>query len=349
MTRFCSEFGFESLPDIKTVAAFAEKKDYALESDVMKSHQKCGSGNAKMFYYIRTRFRVPENFEDYVYLSQITQLNCIEDATEHWRRNKGRCNGALYWQFNDCWPVCSWSSVDYYGNYKALQYGARHFNRPLTVSFEDKGDDLTAYIINDHREDKNVKVRLSLFDFEKGIIYSDEKEITVKALTNEKVFRKDLSILRKAYDVKNTGVLLSLIEDGEETVRRVFLFEQEKKLNLPKTTLTAEKRINGDTVEITVTADKFARLIRLESESVKNFSDNCFDLLPGESKTVTIAVGDGISAEKLMNSIKVISLTDIPTRKMTGKEKIMVLKMAASPMNIGNAIFHRQRPKDVEV
>lgn len=349
MTRFCSEFGFESLPDIKTVASFAEKKDYALESDVMKSHQKCGSGNAKMFYYICTRFKIPQNFEDYVYLSQITQLNCIEDATEHWRRNKGRCNGALYWQFNDCWPVCSWSSIDYYGNYKALQYGAKHFNRPLTVSFEDKGNDLNAYLINDLREDKNVRVRLSVFDFEKGIIYSDEKEITAKALANEKVFRKDLSVLSKAYDVKKTGLVLSLIEDGEETVRRVFLFGQEKKLDLPETVLRAEKKITDGKVEITVTADKFARLVRLESASVKNFSDNCFDLLPGESKTVTIATGEDISAQELMNSIKVISLTDIPTRKMSADEKIMVLKMFASPMNIGNAIFHRQRPKDVEV
>ncbi len=349
MTRFCSEFGFESLPDIKTVAAFAEKKDYALESDVMKSHQKCGSGNAKMFYYIRTRFKIPQNFEDYVYLSQITQLNCIEDATEHWRRNKGRCNGALYWQFNDCWPVCSWASVDYYGNYKALQYGARHFNRPLTISFEDKGNDLNAHLINDLREDKTVKVRISIFDFEKGIVSFDEKKLTVKALTNEKVFRKDLSILRKAYDVKKTGLLLSLIEDGEETVRRVFLFDQEKNLSLPKTALRTEKKIIGDKVEITVTADKYARLVRLESASVKNFSDNCFDLLPGERKTVTIAVGEDVSAEELMNSIKVISLTDIPTRKISLDEKIMVFKMAASPMNIGNAIFHRQRPKDVEV
>ncbi|MBR5438538.1 MAG: glycoside hydrolase family 2 protein, partial [Clostridia bacterium] len=349
MTRFCSEFGFESLPDIKTVAAFAEEKDYELESDVMKSHQKCGSGNAKMFYYIRTRFKVPQHFEDYVYLSQITQLNCIEDATEHWRRNKGRCNGALYWQFNDCWPVCSWSSIDYYGNYKALQYGARHFNRPVTVSFEDKKNDLTAYLINDLREDKKVTVRLSIFDFEKGIVSSDEKEITVKALTNEKVFRKDLSVLRRAYDVKKSGVLLSLIEDGEETVRRVFLFDQEKNLDLPAAVIKTEKKIADGKIEITLTADKFARLVRLESASVKNFSDNCFDLLPGESRTVTIDIGDDISAEELMDSIRVISLTDIPTRKMTTEEKIMVFKMAASPMNIGNMIFHRQRPKDVEL
>ncbi len=349
MTRFCSEFGFESLPDIKTVATFAEQKDYDLESDVMKSHQKCMSGNGKMFYYIRSRFELPARFEDYVYLSQITQLKCIEDATEHWRRNKGRCNGALYWQFNDCWPVCSWSSIDYYGNYKALQYGARHFNRPLTVSFEDKDNDLTAYIINDLREDKKVKVSLSVFDFEKGIISSDEREVTVKALSNEKVFRKDLSVLRRAYDVKKTGLVLSLSEDGEEAERKIFLFDEEKKLTLPKAVIKTEKEIVGNKVKITLTSDKYARLVRLESESVKNFSDNCFDLLPGESKTVTIDVGENVSAEELAGSVRAISLCDIPTRKITLGERLSQFKMMVSPMNIGNCVYHRQRPKDVQV
>ncbi len=349
MTRFCSEFGFESLPDIKTVSSFAEKKDYDLDSAVMKSHQKCMSGNDKMFYYIRSRFKLPQRFEDYVYLSQITQLKCIEDATEHWRRNKGRCNGALYWQFNDCWPVCSWSSIDYYGNYKALQYGAKHFNRPLTVSFEDKGDDLTAFLINDLREDKKVTVRMSVFDFDKGIVSSDEREVTVKGVTNEKVLRKDLSILRKAYDFKTTGLVLSLFEDGTETAKKFFLFDEEKNLNLPKATIKTEKKICGDRIEITLTADKYARLVRLESESVNPFSDNCFDLLPGESKVVTISADGEKSAEELADSISVISLCDIPTRKITLGERISQAKMMASPMNIGNCVFHRQKPKDVEV
>ena len=107
MTRFCSEFGFESLPDIKTIRLFAEEKDYDIHSPVFSAHQKCNSGNDKMLYYIASRFRLPEKFEDLVYLSQVTQLECISGATEHWRRNKGRCNGSIYWQFNDCWGVCS--------------------------------------------------------------------------------------------------------------------------------------------------------------------------------------------------------------------------------------------------
>ncbi len=349
MTRFCSEFGFESLPDIKTVRSFAKEEDYDLESDVMKSHQKCNSGNAKMFYYIRSRFNLPKNFEDFIYLSQVTQLKCIEDATEHWRRNKGRCNGAIWWQFNDCWPVCSWSGVDFYGNYKALQYGAKHFNRPLTVSFEDTEEDLKAYLINDLTEDKEVKVSLSFFDFEKGIFSSEEQTVAAKALTNTVLFRRDMPTLRKAYDTKKTGLVLSLYEDGKETARRIFLFGEEKDLDLPKASLEIKKEIADDEIRITLKSDKYARLIRLESESTNPFSDNCFDLLPGEEKAVTLSLDEAIDDSLLLESVRAVCLTDIPTRKITIGERISQTKMMLSPVNIGNCAFHRQKPKDVKI
>lgn len=132
-TRFCSEFGFESLPDEKTLRFYASPEDYSLDSPVFNAHQKCASGNKKMVYYIASRFDLPKEFSDYVYLSQICQSECVRDATEFWRRNPDRCNGSLFWQFNDCWPVCSWASVDYFGNYKCLQYRAKHFFAPVHV------------------------------------------------------------------------------------------------------------------------------------------------------------------------------------------------------------------------
>lgn len=347
MTRFCSEFGFESLPDIKTIRTFAKENEYALDNKVMKSHQKCSSGNDKMFFYIRTRFKLPKNFEDFIYLSQVTQLKCIEDATEHWRRNKGRCNGALYWQFNDCWPVCSWSSVDYNLNYKALQYGARHFNQPLTVSFEDTAEDLKAYIINDLNEDRDLSVRLSIFDFERGIISSEEKELTVKALSNIQVFNKDMPTLRMAYDIKRTGLVLTLTEKGKETSRKIYLFDEEKNLHIPQAHITAEKEITGGKVKLTLKSDSFARLVRLECESSNPFSDNYFDILPGESKTVTAELDETVTEEAFINSIRVSSLCDVPTRSITAKERISQAMMMASPVNIGNMAFHRQKPKDI--
>lgn len=96
MTRFCSEFGFESLPDIKTIERFAGAGKHSLDDEMLKAHQKCANGNDKIIYYIVSRFDLPSRFEGYVYLSQVTQLECIADAVEHWRRNKGRCNGAMY-------------------------------------------------------------------------------------------------------------------------------------------------------------------------------------------------------------------------------------------------------------
>lgn len=350
MTRFCSEFGFESLPDIKTIRLFAEEKDYSLDSDVFTNHQKCGSGNDKMFYYIRSRFNLPQNFEDFIYLSQVTQMECISDATEHWRRNKGRCNGAIYWQFNDCWPVCSWASIDYYGNYKALQYSARHFNAPLSVSVEDTADYVKIHVLNDLREEQNLTVRYDIFDFSRGSSKFEEKEITVDAVKNEEVFTLWTEDLRKKFSLKKSGILVRLYKDGEVISRKTFLFSQEKNLLMPKTKLTLEAKTEGDSIAVKVTADKFARLVCVSSDiSLKPFSDNYFDLLPGESKTVYIPFEDGVEEKEQLAAIKAISLTDIPTRKITTKEIFSQAKMMLSPYNIGNCIFHRSVPKDIKL
>ena len=350
MTRFCSEFGFESLPDIKSIRLFAEEKDYSLTSDVFTNHQKCGGGNEKMFYYIRSRFNLPQNFEDFIYLSQVTQMECISDATEHWRRNKGRCNGAIYWQFNDCWPVCSWASIDYYGNYKALQYTARHFNAPLSVSVEDTADYVKIHVLNDLNEKQKVTVRYDIFDFSRGASKSEEKEITVDAVKNEEVFTLWTEDLRKKFSLRKSGVLVRLYKDGEVVSRKTFLFSQEKNLLMPKTKLTLEAKAEGDKIAVTVTADKFARLVCVSSDvSLKPFSDNYFDLLPGESKTVTIPLEAGVDEKAQLDAIKAMSLTDVPTRKITSKEFFNQAKMMLSPYNIGNCIFHRNVPKDIKL
>ena len=348
MTRFCSEFGFESLPDIKTIRLFAEEKDYSLSSDVFTNHQKCGAGNDKMLYYIRSRFKLPAKFEDFIYLSQVTQMECMSDATEHWRRNKGRCNGAIYWQFNDCWPVCSWSSIDYYGNYKALQYAARHFNAPLSVSIKDTNTNLRIYALNDYNESKDVTVSYEVFDFTKGVIAKEEKSLTVDRVKNERVFDLSMDELKKKYNPKTTGIMAKLVCNGEVISRKTFLFDVEKNLAMPNTRLSLVKEVVGNEIKVTVKADKFARIVCVSSDlSLKPFTDNYFDLLPGESKVVTIPLMDDVDADKQIRAITAVSLSDIPTRKITVKEIFQQYKMMLSPYNIGNCIFHRAVPKDV--
>ena len=350
-TRFCSEFGFESLPDIKTVRTFAEEKDYALDSKVFLSHQKCGSGNDKMLYYIRSRFDLPANFEDFIYLSQITQLECIKDATEFWRRNKGRCNGAIYWQFNDCWPVCSWASIDFYGNYKALQYGARHFNAPLSLCFDDTARKVSAVVLNDYNEKKDVTLTCDIFDFEsEKLIQSKKKSFTLAPLENRSVYTVYAKQLSCKADLKKTGIRITLSSKGCETVSKTYIFGVEKNLNLPKAKITVTKEIADGKILINLKADKFARLVKLESElSTLPFSDNFFDLIPGEEKTVTMALDEALDARKQLDSITVVSLCDIPTRKITMQETVSQLKMMLSPYNIGNCVFHRLKPAPVAV
>ena len=350
MTRFCSEFGFESLPDIKTVRMFAEEKDYSLSSEVFTNHQKCGSGNDKMLYYIRSRFKLPAKFEDFIYLSQVTQMECMSDATEHWRRNKGRCNGAIYWQFNDCWPVCSWSSIDYYGNYKALQYCAKHFNAPLSVSIEDTANNLKIYALNDLNESKDITVSYEIFDFANGIIDKLEKSLTVDKVKNEIVFDLSMDELKKKYNTETTGVIAKLISEGQVVSRKTYLFDVEKNLDMPKTKLDITKEIADGKIVVTLKADKFARIVCVSSDvSFKPFSDNYFDLLPGECKTVTIPLDEKEDSDKQLAAVKAVSLSDIPTRKITLKERIQQYKMMLSPYNIGNCVFHRSVPKDVSL
>lgn len=347
MTRFCSEFGFESLPDMNSIRIFAQPKDYDLNSKVFLSHQKCMNGNDKMVYYIANRFDLPKKFRDYVYLSQVTQLECIADATEHWRRNKGRCNGSMYWQFNDCWGVCSWSSIDYYGNYKALQYGARHFNEPLTVSFEDNKNDVKVFVLNDYREKQDVKLQLSLFDFTKGIVKTQEYDID--NLDVRTSFDVPCDWI-KSCDKRSSGLVAVLYKDDKVVSKKTLLFDKEKNLNLPKAKLKTRIEVKKNSLELTIKADSYARLVKAECSATHlPFSDNFFDLLPGEEKVITMALEDGMDAKSVAESIVVYSLSDILFDKSKLKSIAKRVKVYLSPVNIGNAVYHGKVPRDIKL
>ncbi len=346
MTRFCSEFGFESLPDIKTIRTFAEKEDYDIHSPVFMAHQKCNSGNDKMLYYIASRFRLPKNFEDLVYLSQVTQLECISDATEHWRRNKGRCNGSIYWQFNDCWGVCSWSSMDYYGNYKALQYRAKHFNAPVSVSVEDKDGKVRLYILNDRPKKQSLTLKCKIFDFETGIIQEKSRDFEVDALDNYECFTIYEKQLKRKFDLSRIGVKAELYKNGRLINEKTYLFRPEKELQLkkPEFTLTAEQI--GDEIAITVKSDRFARLVRVESSlSMLPLSDNYFDLLPGESKTVTMKIDTKLDLRQQLDSFSLMCANAIEPKSSELYDLKERVRVFIKPENIGQWVYYGQKGK----
>lgn len=350
MTRFCSEFGFESLPDMKTIETFAAPSDYSLSSAVFKAHQKCDNGNDKMVYYIASRFNLPKKFKDYVYLSQVTQQECIADATEHWRRHRGRCNGAMYWQLNDCWSVCSWSSIDYFGNYKALQYKARYFNAPLSVSIEDTKEYIRIFVINDLTVNKYVDIEYELFDFETGTLFKKKRFIESKALRYQKVFSLDVETLKKKFNTKRIGLCARLYENGEELMQKTVLFDSEKNLDLPKAKLKCRITLEEDRLKLDISSDKYARFVKVESsKSVLPFSDNFFDLLPGQSKTVTMNKDKSMSLKEQAESITAYSLCNIEPSGDALDTKMKQFKVFLSPVNLANAFYHGKPSKDTKV
>ena len=193
--RFCSEFGFQSLPSIKTIETFTEEKDRNLFSKVMESHQKNPAANGKILYYLSETFRYPGDLSGLTFLSQILQGYAMKVATEHWRRNRGRCMGSIYWQFNDNWPVASWSSMDYYGRYKALHYMARVFNESVAGSICKEGNTMGFWISNESLKEAAVEMKISLKDLDFQVLYEESVSGTVAPLSAADLLTKDFSEL----------------------------------------------------------------------------------------------------------------------------------------------------------
>lgn len=343
-TRFCSEFGFESLPDIKTVRTFAQKEDYDIHSPVFSAHQKCNSGNDKMLYYIASRFCIPEDFEDLIYLSQVTQLECISDATEHWRRNKGRCNGSIYWQFNDCWGVCSWSSMDYYGNYKALQYRAKQFNAPVSVSLEDGDGKVKVHILNDKPKKQKLTLRCRIFDFEKGVLQEKCRDFEVGALENYESFTIYEKQLERYFDLKKTGIKAELYKDGRLINEKTCLFDVEKNLTFRKPELSMKTEVVGDKINVTVKSDCFARLVRVENSlSMLPLSDNYFDLLPGESKTVTMKIDEKMELRQQLDAFSLKCANDIQAKGTALHDLKERARVFLKPENFAQWVYYGQK------
>ncbi len=339
-SRFCSEFGMESLPDIKTLLSFTDRKNFSMTSPAFKSHQKCLSGNEKILYYIALRFRLPKNFEDMAYLSQIMQAEVIKDATEHWRRNRGRCNGSLYWQLNDCWPCMSWAGMDYYGRYKALHYRAKHFFSPICVSLVSEGKNkVDLYVINDTTKPVELSARLTLNTFDGKELIFDDFVFNAKELSSIKITSYDFS--KELNKIKNAAVCKAEIFCEDKSIGESYLlFAPEKKLTLPKVTFTTKAKINNNVGHINIKADNYARYVSITHPDYDiTFSDNYFDLLSGETKKITFEVPDNFG-EDFLNKLEIRCANEIPPKCSKFSDFLFRKKVLLSPINLAQWIAY---------
>lgn len=303
--RYASEFGFQSFPCLKSVEQFTLPDDRNIFSRVMERHQRNQAANGKILSYLSQTFRYPNSFDDLLYASQLMQAEAIRYGVEHWRRNCGRCMGAIIWQLNDIWPVASWASIDYYGRWKALHYAAKRFFAPVMISAEEEGELSQNPKINEYHPaplEKSFRLNVcneTLRDVTGEVVWAlrtPDGEIVRQghqALTIPAMSAKWLDKVNCA-DASLTGhyVSFAFVVDDVAVSEGTCIFCAPKHFEFTDPQLTVEKR--GDT--LVVTSHAYAKQVWLESEDADLLlDDNAFDMNPG-TKVVRVLRG---SAEKV--------------------------------------------------
>ena len=303
--RYASEFGFQSFPCLKSVEQFTLPDDRNIFSRVMERHQRNQAANGKILSYLSQTFRYPNSFDDLLYASQLMQAEAIRYGVEHWRRNRGRCMGAIIWQLNDIWPVASWASIDYYGRWKALHYAAKRFFAPVMISAEEEGElsqnpKINEYhpapleksfrlnVCNETLRDVTGEVVWALRTPDGAIVRQNQQTLTIPAMSAKWLDKVDCA------DASLTGHYISFafVVDNVAVSEGTCIFCAPKHFEFVDPRLTVETR--GDT--LVVTSHAYAKQVWLESEDADLLlDDNAFDMNPG-TKVVRVVQG---SAEKV--------------------------------------------------
>ena len=308
--RFMSEYGFQSFPEMRTIATFAKPSDYDIRSTVMQAHQKNKGGNERILTYMLREYHEPKDFASFVYLSQVQQAEIIKIGAEHLRRQRPRTMGSLYWQLNDCWPVASWASIDYYGRWKALHYYARRFYDDVLISPFLHDDKVDVYVVSDKLQPLSGTVHMRLLDFSGTVLLEQTKDVQIPAQSNAIYFSVDKSALAAKGDLRKSFLVFDLEMGGKRVSRNLIFFDRTQNLELPvMPKMEASVSKTGDAYTITLQSAKLARSVYLSFSDLNvQASDNYFDLLPGETATITLK--SAATLDQIKSGLKVTSLTD---------------------------------------
>jgi beta-mannosidase len=307
--RFMSEFGFQSLPPMETIKTYAEESDWNLTSYMMEHHQRHSSGNGLMISQMADLFRMPRDFASLVYLTMIVQAEGIRYGVEHWRRHMDRVKGTLYWQLNDTWPVASWSSIDYFGRWKALHYAAKRFYAPVLLSLREEGNQVEVHVSNDLLNTWEGIVHWSLVTLEGQVVESSEELVAVKPLSNQLIGTLTFPL---TLDERRAVLLLAELRQGEQRIAMtVAAFVPNKHLKLTDPRLNVQVEQQGEQATIAVTAQSFARFVEVSVTGADVvFSDNYFDVPAGWTIKVHCPVPAGWTVAQLRDAVSVRSLFD---------------------------------------
>jgi beta-mannosidase len=312
--RFNSEFGFQSFPEPKTTYAYTEPQDRNITSFVMEHHQRSGIGNTTIMTYMLDWFRLPDAFDNVLWLSQILQGMAIKYACEHWRRAMPRGMGTLYWQLNDCWPAPSWSSIDSVGRWKALHYMAKSFFAPLLVSgLEDlAAGTVELHVTSDRLQDTQGTVSWLLTDVAGTTLATGASETPIGARQNTLVQTLDVNRYLQERGKRDLLLWLELTVDDKVVSTNFVPFSRPKHYELQKPNIVAKvRREPGQPTTIHLETDKPALWVWLELKDVSaTFSNNFLHLIPGKPVEITVRPWADLTTYTIEEQLVIKSLVD---------------------------------------
>jgi beta-mannosidase len=334
-TRFASEFGLEALPAAETIASFAGAQNVTMESQVMLHHQRSAGGNDKILYYLTDRFPLPSSFSDLIYLTQIQQAEAIRIAVEHWRRNRPRCSGALYWQVNDCWPVTSWASIDYEGRWKALQYAARRFYAPLTLSIEDHGNRMRVFAANDYSTPWQGVWSWSLETLDGEKVEASSRAVNVSENASACLGAFDFTEAVRKYGATRLIFVARLYDGSKCLASQTALFAREKRITFPDPELHWDVTQEDGQLMISLSARALARFVWLQFDGADAiFSDNFFDLPACETVQIHCTLPSCWTLEQAKRALRIRSLADVVPAGSAANNAIRHFWMGVKPASL---------------
>jgi beta-mannosidase len=314
--RFVSEYGLQAFPGMHTIGSFSEEVDQSFDSKVMRHRQRSKmeyikpgfDGNDMIKTYMEMYYKVPEAFEDFVYVSQLLQAYAYKTAIEAHRRAMPHCMGSLYWQLNDSWPTISWASVDYYGRWKAAHYAVRDANKEIIISPVMNDGVFKLYTVSDRLTPVDARMQISLMNLKGAKLFSIDTATVIPANTSTVAFNEDIKSIISLVDAQDMVVHMALKEGDQVIAENLFYFSEPKDLKLPVANIELNLEKCADGYNIEIKSDVLAKNVFLNTPyGDVFFSDNYFDLLPGQKKLINITTDKIIEIE----DVKILSLNNL--------------------------------------
>jgi len=325
--RFCSEFGMQSYSSLEVARTYCNEEDLNVFGPVMENHQKNGAGNLIIMDYVSRLYRFPKNYRSLAYLSQLNQAYCMKVGIEHFRRSMPRTMGALYWQLNDCWPVASWSSLEYKGRWKALQYESRRFFAPAMVSLKVLGEEsigknntavstvhgLQIHTVYDGRSARRkARLRWSLETLDGKVLRSGVRKLVLEY--GQSVLQETLDFRREIakHGAAEIYVRAELATEDGAVSRRTAFFTAQRYLNLQRSPIRAVvKAVSRTQYEITLAAKTFHHAVQVNFPAWEfRADDNFVDLHAGEERTLVVTLAEPQRLAEVKSQLEVFSLVD---------------------------------------